>query len=340
MKRRFIGLAEKIFISIGLIGLIGHMVYLNLFMPISNEENWKEVRIPEGSSYSKGISILKDEGIIKNEFVFLLLGRAANIDKKLRAGYYNLHGSMSPLDVFNRLRKGMIVQYTITIPEGSTLEDVKLKFKGLNLIDDQSWGLIADRGFLDSLNINAPSLEGYLYPDTYSFAKGAEPGNIFSMMVHRLRQNFDLSLRLRAEELGMTENEVLTLASIIEKEALLNSERPLISAVYHNRLRKNIRLQADPTVVYGIKRMQDGITKKDLKRETPYNTYVIRGLPPGPIASPGIKSIKAALYPAEVDYVYFVSKNDGTHYFSRTGEEHTEAVMLYQRKENQNMEVK
>src|SRR4030067_568839 len=102
MKRRFIGLAEKIFISIGLIGLIGHMVYLNLFMPISNEENWKEVRIPEGSSYSKGISILKDEGIIKNEFVFLLLGRAANIDKKLRAGYYNLNTSMSPLEVFNR----------------------------------------------------------------------------------------------------------------------------------------------------------------------------------------------------------------------------------------------
>ena len=130
----------------------------------------------------------------------------------------------------------------------------------------------------------------------------------------------------------MSEREVLTLASIIEKEALFNRERPLISAVYHNRLKKKMRLQADPTVVYGIKRMQDGITRADLKRVTPYNTYVIYGLPPGPIASPGIKSIKAALYPADVEYMYFVSKNDGTHYFSKTGTEHLKAVMLYQRR--------
>jgi UPF0755 protein len=339
MRKRFLGPAEIVFIVFSLILLSGILIYLNLFMPVSFEDRWKEVRISEGSTYSQGISILKEEGIIKNGFVLLILGRVAMIDRKLRAGYYNFNVSMSPWEVFNRLRKGMIVQYIITIPEGSTLEDVRLKFRGTNLINEDSWQLVKDKTFLESLNIDAPSLEGYLYPDTYNFAKGADLKDIFRMMVHRLRTNFNQSLTMRAIELGMSEREVLTLASIIEKEAMVNRERPLISAVYHNRLKKKIRLQADPTVVYGIKRMQDGITRTDLKRDTPYNTYIIDGLPPGPIASPGIRSIKAALYPADVNYMYFVSKNDGTHHFSRTAKEHMEAVMLYQRKDTKNLEI-
>jgi UPF0755 protein len=155
-------------------------------------------------------------------------------------------------------------------------------------------------------------------------------------MVQRLRERFDQTLKKRAAEIGMSENEVLTLASIIEKEAFFDNERPLISAVCHNRLKKNIKLQVDPTVVYGIRTYLQFITKEDLKRRTPYNTYVINGLPPGPIASPGLKSIKAALYPAKVNYLYFVSKNDGSHYFSRTNEEHSKAVMLYQRNNENN----
>jgi UPF0755 protein len=331
MKNPFTKSAEATFIGLSLIMLSCVLIYLSLFMPMSFEDQWKEIIIPEGYTYSQGLSILKQEGIIKSEFVLLLLGRIARIDRKLRAGYYNLNNSMNLLEVFNHLRRGMIVQYTITIPEGDTLEDVKLKLENVNMIDDDSWKLVRDKEFLLSLNIDAPSLEGSLYPDTYSFAKGADPKDVFRIMVFRLRQHFNEQLRKRAQELGMNENEVLTLASIIEKEAVFNYERPLISAVYHNRLRKNMRLQADPTVVYGIKRMQDGITRRDLKRKTAYNTYIISGLPPGPIASPGIKSIKAALYPSDVDYMYFVSKNNGMHHFSRTGKEHLEAVLLYQR---------
>jgi UPF0755 protein len=331
-KRRFIGISEIVFIMLGIITFSCIFVYLNLLLPLSFENRWIEVKIPQGSSYSQGLNILEEKGIIKNRFIFLVLGRLMNIERKLRAGYYNLNTSMRPIEVFNRLRKGMIVQYTIVIPEGATLQDIKPKLMSTGLVDEDSWQLVMDKEFLLSLNIDAPSLEGYIYPDTYSFAKGVDPRDIFRIMVNRLRQNFDESLRQRAEELGMSEREVLTLASIIEKEAIFDSERPLISAVYHNRLKKNMRLQADPTVVYGIKRMQDGITWKDLKRNTPYNTYIINGLPPGPIASPGIKSIRAALYPADVDYLYFVSKNDGTHYFSRTGEEHLKAVMIYQRR--------
>jgi UPF0755 protein len=332
MKKHSTGLLEIVSIVLSFIFLAGLFIFFNLLTPTSFEEKWKEVKIPEGVTYSEGIDILKKEGIIKNKFIFLLLGRITMIDRKLRAGYYNLSTSMSPWEVFDSLRKGRIVHFNITIPDGSTLEDIRLKFRDTGLIDDESWQLVYNRDFLNSLNIDAPSLEGYIYPDTYNFAKGTKPEDIFKIMVQRLRENFDQSLRKRAEELGMTENEVLTLASIIEKEAVFDRERPIISAVYHNRLKKNMKLQADPTVLYGIKKTGNRITKNDLKRITPYNTYVINGLPPGPIASPGIKSIKAALYPADVDYLYFVSKNDGTHYFSRTGKEHMRAVMLYQRK--------
>ncbi len=320
-----------VLIIFSFIFLSGLFIYLNLFMHVSSENKWKEIEIPRGSSYSEGIGILREEGLIKYESVFLLLGRLTMVDRKLRAGYYNLSTSMTPLEVFNRIKKGMIVQYEIVIPEGSRLADITAKLKERGLIDEDSQRLVKDEVFLASLDIDAPSLEGYLYPDTYYFAKGADPKDIFRIMVQRLRENFDESLGDRAEELGMIEREVLTLASIIEHEALYDSERATISAVYHNRLKNKMRLQADPTVTYGTERRGLRIRKKDLRRATPYNTYVIDGLPPGPIASPGIKSIKAALYPADVDYMYFVSKNDGTHYFSRTGQEHMKAVTLYQR---------
>ena len=191
--------------------------------------------------------------------------------------------------------------------------------------------LVHDPDFITELGITAPSLEGYLYPDTYNFAKGVNPRDIFRMMVQRLRKYFDQELLKRAEEVGMSEREVITLASIIEKEVVYNSERPLVSAVYNNRLKSNMRLQADPTVNYGVLKQANSITRIDLKRVTPYNTYAIYGLPPGPIASPGIRSIRAALNPANSDYLYFVSKNNGTHHFSRTGIEHMKAVMIYQR---------
>jgi UPF0755 protein len=323
-NRKFIAL------SIGL--LIVHFIYLSLFSPLSFNGKWKEVKIPKGSTYTQGINILKSEGIINNGFIFFVLGAVTDIDKQLRAGYYNLNTSMSHWNVFDNLRRGMILQYTVTLPEGDNLDIIKTKLKNTGIIDDESWQIVHDRDFLDSLKIDAPSLEGYIYPDTYSFAKGMDHKDVFRMMVQRLRENLDQVLMDRAEELEMSERDVLTLASIIEKEALVNRERPLISAVYHNRLKKHMKLQADPTVNYGVKKKRNKISRRDLNRVTPYNTYVIEGLPPGPIASPGIRSIKAALYPADVDYIYFVSKNNGTHHFSRTGEEHLEAVDLYQRK--------
>jgi UPF0755 protein len=336
MKKYFNNLPEVASVVFSFIIASALFVVMTLIIPVSSEEKWKEVNIPEGTTYSNAITILKNEGIIGNRFALLLLGRVTMKDRQIRPGYYNLSASMTPLQIFDKLIKGKSIYFTITIPEGYSLEDIRSKLTDTGLINDQSWKIVYDRDFLTSLGISAPSLEGYLFPDTYNFAKGTEPSTIFKTMVQRLRESFNQPLIKRAEELGMTENEVLTLASIIEKEAVIDSERPVISAVYHNRLKKNMRLQADPTVCYGVRTYMRFITKEDLKRKTPYNTYVIEGLPPGPIASPGLKSIKAALYPAKVNYLYFVSKNDGTHYFSRTDEEHERAVMIYQRNNENN----
>ena len=159
-----------------------------------------------------------------------------------------------------------------------------------------------------------------------------DPEDAIGMMINKMREKYSDKLKDRAADIGLSEREVLTLASIIEKEAVTDEERPLISAVYHNRLKKKMRLQADPTAIYGIKSSKEKITSDDLKRKTPYNTYVIKGLPPGPIASPGMKSIMAALYPADVPYIYFVSNNDGTHQFSVTMGEHQAAVQEYRKK--------
>jgi len=310
--------------------LISLAIIISVIAPISFNEGWKEVQIPEGVSYSKGLNILQENEIIKSKLTLLLMGKITGADRKLQPGYYSLSASMSPLQIFDDLISGRRIQFSITIPEGSTLRQIKKKFLEKGLLDDESWLLAYDKEFLNMLGIKAPSLEGYIFPDTYNFAKGTDPKIIFKMMVQRLREVLDDDLLARMEDLKLTENKMLTLASIIEKEAIYNEERPLISAVYHNRLKKKMKLQADPTVMYGVKTRRKRIRYRDLRRKTPYNTYKIKGLPPGPIASPGIESIKAALNPADVDYLFFVSKNDGTHFFSRTGKEHVKAVALYQ----------
>ncbi|MEW6713848.1 MAG: endolytic transglycosylase MltG [Nitrospirota bacterium] len=317
-------------LALAVILLMGSFFCFKLLTPLSSSGKWKEVQIPEGATYRQGINILKREGIIESELVFLVIGRITMMDRKIRAGFYNLSASLSPWEIFDALKKGRIVQYAITIPGGSTLENMKVKFKYRGLLDEASWQIVYDKEFLKSLDVYAPSLEGYIYPETYNFSKGMKPEVIFGIMVQKMRDEFDETLRKRAQEIGMSENNVLTLASIIEREALHDKERPIISSVYHNRLKKDMKLQADPTVIYGVNRISRRITYSDLRRDTPYNTYVIKGLPPGPVATPGIKSIKAALYPAETDYLFFVSKNDGTHHFSKTDAEHINAVTLYQ----------
>lgn len=307
-------------------------------LPVGNKNI--EVAIPKGATFREAVEIFSKEKLVRNKTLFLIIGRITGIDRKIRAGYYSIYSSMSLLDLLTVLRKGQIIEYEIRVLEGDSLREIadKLSEKGIIQKED-FFKLASNKVFLSSFDIDAPTFEGYLYPDTYKIPKGMDTEETISTMINRMRDKFSVEMIEQTEELGLTEREVLTLASIIEKEAVTDEERPLISAVYHNRLKKKMKLQADPTAIYGIKSSKEKITSNDLKRKSPYNTYAIKGLPPGPIASPGMKSITAALNPAKVKYIYFVSNNDGTHSFSVTAEEHLAAVKEYREKKQKQAET-
>lgn len=312
---------------------------VELMVPVPGVSKKIELEIPKGSTFRQAIEILSKEKLIRDKNLFLFIGRVSGLDRKIRAGYYSIYESMSPLDIFKMLKKGQIIEYEFTIVEGDSLREIAEKLSEKGIMSRNDFMLLSsDEDFLASYTIDATTFEGYLFPDTYKIPKGMDPEDAIGTMINKMREKYSGKLRARTSELGLSEREVLTLASIIEKEAKTDEERALISAVYHNRLRKGIPLQADPTSIYGIKSSREKITTKDLQRRTPYNTYVIKGLPPGPIASPGIKSIIAAMYPADVPYIYFVSNDDGTHRFSVTREEHISAVKSYREKKQANKE--
>jgi UPF0755 protein len=314
-------------VLLGALAVFPLYIFIQFFVPAYNSATPIEVEIPQGSSYTKAVDILYDNKLIRDKYLFLTLGRLTGLDKKVRAGYYHFWSSISPFDVFLQLKNGKIVEYDITVVEGDSLLEIGEKLEAKNFITAEAFRDVAmDVSLLNSMDIYGPSAEGYLYPETYKLQKGARPDDIIKLMVGKLRDTLTDEMLARMKQLRMTENQVLTLASIIEKEAATDQERPIVSAVYHNRLRKRMQLQADPTAIYGVKSSKIKIVSSDLRKKTPYNTYIIRGLPPGPIASPGIKSIKAALYPASVPYLYFVSRGDGTHTFSSQLSEHNAAV--------------
>ncbi len=335
MKARY-SIVIKIFLSLiaGAAAVLAVHLVLFISRPPSRVKEYKEVLVTEGSSFRLVASQLGAAGIITDKETFIVLGKLMGVTRRIRAGFYLFNTGMLPGEVLDILEKGRIIEYQVVVAEGYDMNRVAeaVAEKGLATKAD-FLKKAADPCYVHSLGIDGDTLEGYLFPATYFFPKGTTLDGILKQMVAKYRQVFNPEMRARAAELGMTERQVVTLASLIEKEAALDSERFLISAVFHNRLNKGIPLQCDPTVIYALRRegRWDGdLTRADLKRKDPYNTYVHKGLPPGPIASPGRPSIIAALYPAAVGYMYFVSKNDGTHYFSTTLAQHNHAVMEYQ----------
>lgn len=309
-----------------------------MLLPVQSGSGNTEIEIPSGATFRQAVDILYNEKLIRDKKIFLLLGRLTGADRKIRAGFYSIWNSMSPLDIFRIIKKGHIVEYEIKILEGDSVIEIANAFEKAGVSTKEDFlELSKDHDLLSSYDIESPSIEGYLFPDTYIIPKGIDAEEAVGIMIDRMREKYSEKLLSRTKEIRMTENEVLTLASIIEKEAVVDEERPLVSAVYHNRLKKRMPLQADPTSIYGVKSSKEKITSNDLKRKTPYNTYTIKGLPPGPIASPGLKSIIAALYPADVPYIFFVSSSDCTHQFSSTISEHLQAVKLL-RERNLNRE--
>ena len=289
--------------------------------------------ILDGLTFQHVATLLEHEGLIKSSSVFVLLGKSQSADRKVHAGEYELNPGMTPAEILSKLLNGQVLLHPLTIPEGLTITQIADVVSQQGLTDREEFLRLAkDREFIVSLGIKAETLEGYLYPNTYKFPRGIKAREVLVAMVEQLGQEVGPDLLARMQELKMTMHEVLTLASVIEKETGSGGERPEISAVFHNRLKKHIPLQSDPTVIYGLPAFDGNLHKKDLSSPSPYNTYRVQGLPPGPIANPGIQAIRATLYPSDSHSLYFVSRNDGTHQFCATLIEHNKAVEKYQKR--------
>ena len=334
-KRRLGKILVALFSLMILSVFVGYQYLDDEFNRPANPEADETMRIHirPGMSFAQILELLEKSNVIRNPGMFRLQARFRGGAKNFQAGVYALKASMSPREIYRYLSEGRVVQRTITIPEGYNIREIARTIQRAKLTGEGEIIRISrDPSFLRELNISAVSLEGYLFPDTYHFPVGSPAKKILRFMVRTMRRKFSPALRKQAKKTGFTIHQTLTLASIIEKETSLSSERPIIAAVFINRLKRKMRLQSDPTVIYGLPQFDGNITKKDLRYDSPYNTYLHRGLPPGPIASPGLESIKSALNPAKVKYLYFVATKNGGHQFSRTYREHRRAVNRYQRR--------
>ncbi len=322
--------------SIGVL-LLAFYLFLDAFsfllLPPKFTGEEREVVVPKGSTFKQVMRILEGKELLRSPMRFYLMARIVGATGRVKAGEYNLSTSMLPQKILWKLVKGDVIKYQITIPEGYSVRQIASYLEEKGIIDRQEefFKLAFSSEFAASLGIAGEGMEGYLFPDTYLFSRGLIPEEVIKTMAISFKRVYKPDFSLRAAELGLTDREIVILASIIEKETGLPEERILISAVFHNRLKKGIPLCSDPTVIYGLEGFDGNLRKKDLKKKTPYNTYLFRGLPPGPIANPGRASIWAALYPAPVKYLYFVSRNDGSHHFSVSLREHNKAVWRYQK---------
>ena len=290
-----------------------------------------EVRVEQGDSLASVARKLRERNVITNRWFFSLWARWRGAEKRIHQGLYRFEAGVTAREVLDRLVSGKGVYYSVTIPEGLTVKEIAMLLDKLEIADKDIFLREAvNPTLLASLGLQNKSLEGYLFPSTYHFTPGTAEKEVIQTMAEQFRKVSLPLLMQRPKNMRLSAHEVLTLASIIEKETGVPEERAWVSAVFHNRLKQQMPLQSDPTVIYGAKDFNGNLTRKDLQEANPYNTYRIAALPPGPICNPGIASIKAALEPANVPYLYFVSKNDGTHLFSETIEAHNRAVKTYQ----------
>ncbi|OQY24503.1 MAG: hypothetical protein B6I37_03265 [Desulfobacteraceae bacterium 4572_35.2] len=291
------------------------------------------ITIESGQSVAQIAQNLAAKGVVTDPFIFRLLVRLTGEGRKIQAGVYRIQGAQSTRDVLRIVVAGKVELTQCTLPEGMTAVEV-VDFCAQSGLGDKARyrALLKDEAFRQKLNIKGSSLEGYLFPETYRFAPGSSEQTVLQVMVSQTQQHLTKPLLAAAKKHGLNEFQLLTLASIIQKEAGNDQEMPRISAVFHNRLKRGMMLQADPTVIYGIKDFNGNLTRKDLRTRSPYNTYMKRGLPAGPIANSGLAALRAAAYPEEVNYLYFVATGEGGHYFSYTLKEHNRAVRRYQLK--------
>jgi len=292
-----------------------------------NESATISVFVDEGESFRSVTRKLSDAGLEFNRPLFTLTSKLFKVDRRLHVGQYDFEKGSTLSDIMRKLAKGEVSLFEVTIPEGIGYKEIAGILQARAGVDSLGFTrAVTDTSFIRTLNLDVKNLEGYLFPNTYNIYWGAEPEKIVKLMVEELNRELVDSLRQRVSEIGLTLFQVITFASLVESEARIAEERPLISAVYHNRLKRGMLLQCDPTVIYALEPMNRPLLLKDLEYNSPYNTYIHPGLPPGPINNPGRASILATLYPANVDYLYFVARGDGSHVFSSSLEKHNEAI--------------
>lgn len=285
-------------------------------------------RVSAGDTTSKIAQDLYQQGLIKNPQVFRILIRLQGRDGRLKVGYYHFDQQLSLLGISDQLYQGQVLRYRLTVPEGLSLEQVAKVVENVSDIPYQDFIQVAESIELNYDYLPPPSteidyqLQGYLFPATYYFDWGSSPGHLIRTMVARFDVELTPAHYQRAKDLGFSIHELITLASIVEKEGRIDDERPLIAGVFHNRIAINMKLQACATVQYALGEWKPRLLYQDLRYDSLYNTYLHAGLPPGPIANPGSASINAAFFPQESDYLFFFALPDGSHFFSRTYQEH------------------
>jgi len=292
------------------------------------------VEIPSGTGAAEIRRRLVEAGVVSDELSFRAALMWTGQSRALKAGEYRFDRPMSVVDVVEKLARGDVYGHPITFPEGLTIREMAdiVESRGFGKADEFIKAA-RDGSLVNDLDPAAKDLEGYLFPETYTLPRGTPVATLVSLMVARFRDTYTTLEAKRSGQADLSTRQIVTLASLVEKETGKAEERPLVAAVYRNRLDKNMAMQADPTVVYALVQAgtYDGnIRKRDLSFDSPYNTYKYAGLPPGPIASPGRAALEAALAPADVDYLYFVSRNDGSHAFAETLAKHNANVQEYQ----------
>ncbi len=323
------------FVIIILILVIVISFYRYAVLPLGDQRTPKTVDIPSGAGFFKITTILSDAGVVTNKPFFWALAIGKGAAAQIKAGEYEFTEQMSPVEILNKLIRGETKHYLVLIPEDINAKEIAERLLSDRLINEKEFmKLITDKDFILSLGLEEKSLEGYLFPDTYRLDRSMTTAGIIRILVNNFKEKMTPEITKRAAKMKMTIHQLITLASIIGKESSDSTEKPLISAVFHNRMKLGMKLQSDPTAIYGLQENGNDVKivrAKHLKSDTPYNTYRIKGLPPGPIANPGMDSIMAALYPADVRYLYFVSKNDGTHQFSTNLASHQKAIQEYRK---------
>jgi UPF0755 protein len=311
--------------------LFGSFLVAHIFTASSGNSEPVELRVEQGEPFAAVVRKLRAHRVIPNDKLFSLWARLTGSDKKVQWGVYRFDPFLAPQEVLHRLVTGKRVFLMVTIPEGLTIKEIAELLAKMQIADREKFlAAAADPELLATLGLKEKGLEGYLFPNTYQFTPMTSEKEIIVTMAEHFRKASEPIWAQLDSRQQLSRHDIITLASIIEKETGIEAERPLVSAVFHNRLKRNMPLQSDPTVIYGLKGFDGNLTRKDLKDQNPYNTYRIPALPPGPICNPSLASIKAALQPADVPYLFFVSKNDGTHIFSRDLESHNQAVRTHQ----------